>query len=197
MNQSLLILADFSPKLKKNIQTIGLQEIDLQKLFNASRNGESTTYLYVHPEAQIVLKNILNKVKIIKAAGGLVRNGKGAYLFIHRLGHWDLPKGKLENGEKIKEAAVREVEEECGIIVDYVGKKVATTYHTYYMRGQFILKQTNWYDMATNGQPKLVPQKEEDIDQAEWLTRKQLTKVRADTYPLILDLVTDLIDKQH
>lgn len=32
-------------------------------------------------------------------------------------------KGKVESHEKMREAAVREVEEECGLKIDYLGKK--------------------------------------------------------------------------
>ena len=34
---------------------------------------------------------------------------------IFRRGKWDLPKGKLDKGEKIEDCAVREVEEETGL----------------------------------------------------------------------------------
>ena len=53
--------------------------------------------------------------KIIEAAGGIVSNNKQEKLFIYRLDKWDLPKGKIEKGEAIKTAALREIEEECGI----------------------------------------------------------------------------------
>jgi len=195
MNQSLLILADFTPHIKENVQTIGLQDIDLEKLFNDSaHNSDKSVYLYIHPDIRKVFKKILSTTRIIKAAGGLVTNGNGEYLFIHRLGKWDLPKGKVEEGEKMKDAALREVEEECGIEVDYLGKKIATTYHTYYMRNKFVLKQTKWYNMGVNKIPKLTPQLEEDIDQAEWLKASDLKKVKENTYPLILEIV-DTIKK--
>ncbi|GEM67208.1 hypothetical protein SMI01S_08140 [Sphingobacterium mizutaii NBRC 14946 = DSM 11724] len=190
MNQSLLILADFTPHIKENVQTIGLQDIDLEKLFNESAHStDKTVYLYIHPNIRKVFKKILSTTRIVKAAGGLVTNGNGEYLFIHRLGKWDLPKGKVEEGEKMKDAALREVEEECGIEVDYIGKKLATTYHTYYMRNKFVLKQTKWYQMGVNKIPKLTPQLEEDIDQAEWLKASELKKVKENTYPLIMEIV--------
>jgi len=193
MNQSLLILADFVPHIKEKAQTIGLQDIDLEKLFNESAHStDKTVYIYIHPNIRKVFKKILSTTKIIKAAGGLVTNGKGEYLFIHRLGKWDLPKGKVEEGEKMKEAALREVEEECGIELDYLGKKVATTYHTYYMRNKFVLKQTKWYQMGVNDIPKLTPQLEEDIDLAEWLKASDLKKVKENTYPLILEILNTI-----
>ena len=189
MNQSLLILADFAPKIKKDIQTIGIQEIDLENLFSSSSKNQHITYLFVHPDIKAIFKKLISDMKIIFAAGGLVKNGKGDYLFIHRLGKWDLPKGKVDEGEKMREAAVREVEEECGIEVDYLGKKISTTYHIYTMKGKIVLKQTKWYDMGVNKVPKLIPQVEEDITEAVWLGKKDLDKVRENTYPLILDIL--------
>jgi len=190
MNQSLLIFADFAPKIKGNIQTIGLQDIDLEKLFNQSLNkAEKNIYLHIQPNIEKVFKSFISNIRIIKAAGGLVKNGEGQYLFIHRLGKWDLPKGKVEEDEKMKEAALREVEEECGIKINYLGKKIETTYHCYTMRGKFVLKQTKWYEMGVNKIPKLTPQLEEDIDQAIWVKKANLDKIKNDTYPLILDVI--------
>ncbi|TDQ78162.1 NUDIX domain-containing protein [Sphingobacterium yanglingense] len=196
MNQSLLILADFAPSIKGNVQTIGLQDIDLEKLFNSITKNNDITYLYVHPNINQVLKNILSTVKIIHAAGGLVKNGEGDYLFIYRLDKWDLPKGKVEESEKMKDAALREVEEECGIKVNYLGPKIATTYHTYYMRGKFVLKQTKWYGMGVNKVPKLIPQTEEDITQAIWLDPRELDKVEGNTYPLITEIIEKIKKKK-
>lgn len=196
MNQSLLILADFVPSIKKNVQTIGLQDIDLEKLFNSNAKTPGITYLYVNPNITQVLKSILSKIKIIHAAGGLVKNGEGEYLFIYRLDKWDLPKGKVEESEKMREAALREVEEECGIKVNYLGPKIATTYHTYQIRGKVVLKQTKWYEMAVNKVPKLIPQTEEDITKAEWLRANELDKVYDNTYPLIEEILSTIKKKK-
>lgn len=189
MNQSLLILADFAPSIKKNIQTIGIQEIDIKKLFNNSSKNKKKTYLLVHPDVDKIFQDLISSIKIIYAAGGLVKNAKGEYLFIFRLGKWDLPKGKVESGEKMKEAALREVEEECGVKIDYLGKKIATTYHTYQMKGKLVLKQTKWYEMGINNSPVLTPQIEEDITAAEWVRKKELKKIKENTYPLINDVL--------
>lgn len=192
MNQSLLIMADFAPYVDKNLQTIGKQDLDLEKLFNSVPKNSSITYLFVHPDVKKIAKALITGVKVIKAAGGLVKNGKGEYLFIHRLGKWDLPKGKIEENEKMSDGAVREVEEECGITVDYLGKKIATTHHTYYMGGKFVLKETEWYDMGVNKSPKLTPQKAEDITEAIWLKKKDIHTIEHNTYPLITEVLATI-----
>src|SRR5690606_20152791 len=107
----------------------------------------------------------------------------------HRLGKWDLPKGKVDEGESMRKAAVREVQEECGIKVDYLGKKIISTYHMYLMKGELVMKKTNWYEMGVNKVPRLTPQQEEDITDAIWLAENKLDKIRKDTYPLIDDIL--------
>jgi 8-oxo-dGTP pyrophosphatase MutT (NUDIX family) len=66
----------------------------------------------------------------IRAAGGIVhRDGEGGIevLIVHRPKYqdWSLPKGKLDPGESLEEAALREVQEETGWrcrLGDHVGK---------------------------------------------------------------------------
>ena len=68
---------------------------------------------------------------MIEAAGGLVFNKEnGEILMIFRNGKWDLPKGKLEEGENKKQCAIREVEEECSIVGLDITEKLIETYHT-------------------------------------------------------------------
>src|SRR6478752_5737606 len=52
---------------------------------------------------------------VIEAAGGLVYTPNEEVLLIFRKGKWDLPKGKLDDGEELETCAIREVEEETGI----------------------------------------------------------------------------------
>lgn len=128
-------------------------------------------------------------MKMIKAAGGLVRNEENHYLFIFRNGKWDLPKGKLDSGERTKDAAVREVEEECGIQISSIGNKICNTYHIYEMNKERILKKTSWYRMSAVNQNELTPQIEEGITDVRWLAGGDLMMIRQNTYPLIRDLL--------
>lgn len=124
----------------------------------------------------------------VVAAGGLVLNEKGEVLMIHRRGFWDLPKGKLEKKERIKECAVREVKEECGLSDVKILQKLCTTYHLYSLKKDPSLKPSYWYAMKVKGSPKLVPQTEEEIDQAEWVSLKKAEKLLADAYPSIREV---------
>ena len=131
----------------------------------------------------------MKSVTLIEAAGGLVKNDKRNYLFIFRNGKWDIPKGKLEKGEKPKEGAVREVEEECGIAIDECGKKIVNTYHVYTSKGEVVLKKTHWYKMKYTGKAKLKPQIEEGITEVRWMTKKDISLVADNTFPSIMDVL--------
>ena len=127
--------------------------------------------------------------KIVRAAGGLVINNKNEGLIIYRRGYWDLPKGKIDPGEKKKAAAIREVIEETGIKNVTLHKKLITTYHTY--RGvnkKRILKKTFWYTMSAQKAP-LVPQKEEGIKKAEWTNLKDFMGNKPRIFRNIKDII--------
>lgn len=126
---------------------------------------------------------------MIEAAGGLVTDTNGEILFIKRLGKWDLPKGKLEEGEDVPTCALREVEEECGIEGHRIVEELPNTFHTYTMGDTPILKKTYWYWMKVDGRPELTPQTEEDITETIWLKEKDWNKVEKNTYPSIRSLL--------
>ena len=105
----------------------------------------------------------------IAAGGGIVRNLKQDYLFINRLGKWDLPKGKLHKNEPAVEGALREVMEETGLTTLSVIKPLPSTFHIYTDRkGKEILKETYWFEMLCTEDQLLVPQLEEDITEVRW-----------------------------
>lgn len=126
---------------------------------------------------------IKSKFKIIKAGGGVVVGEKGV-LMIHRLGKWDLPKGKIEKGESFIEGAKREVQEECNIKVK-VKDKICTTWHTYTKGDKSILKKTSWYLMECLEDSKMKPQLEEDIDEVRWMNERELDVAMYNTYKSI------------
>jgi 8-oxo-dGTP pyrophosphatase MutT (NUDIX family) len=131
--------------------------------------------------------------KIIKAGGGLVRNGEGELLLIFRRGKWDLPKGKLDEGETIEACALREVEEETGVKHLALGELISVTWHEYFDKwvGEDVIKETHWFKMDVAGVPALVPQTEEDITSIEWTKKSDLPKRMEQSYITIIDVLEE------
>ena len=174
-------------------QRIDAQTFDLKSFFNQFNGKPGARLFYlIAGDAKAYLKKIAKSITLIEAAGGVVEDTKGRYLFIYRNDKWDLPKGKLERGEKKKAGAMREVEEECGIKVSEMGKKICNTYHTYTMKGQVVLKKTYWYRMAYTGAGKLKPQKEEGITKVQWFKPEQTAPIIRNTFPSIMDVLLKL-----
>lgn len=72
---------------------------------------------------------------VIQAAGGVLvdfSKGKPRYLLVHRPAYddWTFPKGKLDNGERFRDAALREVKEETGLVCRVLGKLSPVHYVT-------------------------------------------------------------------
>ena len=132
------------------------------------------------PEACKAFNSIFTRVE---AAGGIVRNAKEEYLFIKRLGFWDLPKGKLHKKEPAAECALREVTEETGLKNLTLSRQLQSTYHIYTDRkGKEILKETYWFEMRCNEDQELIPQLEEDITEVKWFAADELNIPLENTY---------------
>ncbi len=127
--------------------------------------------------------------KIVAAGGGVVTNARQETLLIFRRGFWDLPKGKIDKGETPAQAAVREVQEETGLIRIALLKEIVTTFHTYTLDGKRILKPTYWFSMQTED-THLTPQTSEDIEKAEWVNLTEFMQAR----PLMYGSIHDVLD---
>lgn len=139
-------------------------------------------------------ENVFKGVKRIYASGGLVRR-KDEFLLIKRKGLWDIPKGKIDKGEKKKAAAVREVEEECGIQNPIITDHLVDTYHTMKYKGNIALKKTYWYMMKYKGTKILTPQIEEGITKVKWMPMGYMMAIRGRTYGSINE-VLDVFKKR-
>ena len=129
----------------------------------------------------VIWEDFTHIFKVVEAAGGVVSNKNGEVLFIHRLGKWDLPKGKIEKGESEQQAAIREVGEETGLQNLMVEKFLNNTFHIYTERnGDKILKTTYWFKMTSVGDEVPKPQTEEGISQVSWKNEQQ---IRDEVFP--------------
>ena len=150
-------------------------------------------HLAARPEAK-VREDLAQECVAVPAAGGLVYNPAGELLMIYRLGRWDLPKGKVEAGERTGEAARREVSEECGLPEASLQLDGAPrlTYHLYWREGQLHFKTTYWYPMRCAEKQPLSPQVEEDIEEVCWCTPPAVRQHREASYGNIRLLLAEV-----
>jgi ADP-ribose pyrophosphatase YjhB (NUDIX family) len=136
-----------------------------------------------------VWEEFCKSYQLIEAAGGLVVNKNAELLIIFRNGKWDLPKGKVESNESYEIAALREVNEECGIDQIELGNKLTVVFHTYSINQKKILKKTHWYWMKWNGKEIPKPQLEEGISEIVFRDAKNVDDILSNTYQSIAELI--------
>ncbi|NQZ44073.1 MAG: NUDIX hydrolase [Flavobacteriaceae bacterium] len=180
VNESPLILTNEKPS--SNSGHVFLMEDDAIKYAIESLSKKLLDHAYIYDPGDDILEQFSSKIPIVVAAGGLVTNKKGKVLFIYRNDKWDLPKGKLDKGESIEKAAVREVEEETGVKDLVVEGFLRKTYHIFKRGGKFQLKQVYWFSMTTTYEGKLVGQLDEGITKVKWLGPKKMAKALTNSY---------------
>lgn len=155
---------------------------------------ESKKAYVIHTsEEKKSFEKFVGNLKVIEAAGGLVYNAsKDSILFIYRREKWDLPKGKIDKGEGIQEAALREVQEECGIVSHKIKSFLTESYHIFNMKNKWCLKKTYWFNMQCDAEEILIPQAEEEITAIDWFKKNDLSKIKSNTYAMINDIIDEL-----
>ena len=144
-----------------------------------------------------LFRSFASMFNVIDAAGGLVEDPDGYWLFIFRRNRWDLPKGMTEKGESARAAAIREVEEECGIPHLSILHPLPHTYHVYPgNKGNWMLKKTSWFFMKTPECCQAEPQVSEGIIKAEWKSPERLGEVYDNTFGNIKDTLDFCLSKR-
>lgn len=186
-----LTLSEKPARDAKNLEFIAEGQFD--EALALLKNDDAFHVNIYHHNLEKLWNTFLNHFHYLEAAGGLVKNQNDEILFIYRLEKWDLPKGKVEPGETTELAAVREVEEECGITNLQIIKFITNTYHIYF-DNKLHLKSTYWYEMSYNGNEKLVPQIEEGIGIAKWKSKEEIPSLMNQTYANIKVVLSSEID---
>ncbi len=110
---------------------------------------------------------------VVRAAGGVImrkaQDGRPEILLVHRPKYddWTLPKGKATAGESYEACALREVEEETGLVCE-LGEEVAVSE---YEDASGRLKRVRYFAMTPPAGAEASPQNE--VDAVRWLTRER------------------------
>ena len=150
--------------------------------------GSTVTVNYICENPQLSFELYFESFDKIEAAGGIVKR-KSSFLFIKRNGFWDIPKGKIDEGESPEIAAIREIEEECGVCNAQIENLICCTYHTYACKGRQTIKKTYWFALSYEGPKVQKPQIEEGITKVKWMKQHKITKVIDKTFLSIIDVI--------
>ena len=167
----------------------------IKSMLHEIKKDEFDAGVIWHTDLDKLKETFFKNFKIIEAAGGIVQNEKKEILFIHRLGKWDLPKGKIEKGEKEEACALREVMEETGVKNVQLKKKVGETYHVYDEFGKRFLKISHWYHITCSSTQILIPQSMEDITEVRWVKTLDIKEPMRNTYPSIKNILGRFFDE--
>jgi 8-oxo-(d)GTP phosphatase len=112
----------------------------------------------------------------VQAAGAVVTRKGGDVLIVHRPRYddWSFPKGKLNRGEHVVAAAVREVGEETGLRIR-LGPRLPDQR---YLVGRTRSKQVHyWMGRVVGDDDVSGYQPNAEIDQVRWVSRKKARKL--------------------
>ena len=172
-------------------QTVVLDNLNELPLFIKRMQNDGTKTGIIFHDVLSTLEKIKKEFTVIQASGGLIHSADNKILLIFRRGKWDLPKGKLDEGEDLVACALREVEEETGLTDLVYEQSICITYHTYYEKGQHILKESHWHLLKGNDGENLVPQTDEDIEKCEWVNSENLPPYLENAPASIIDVLNE------
>ena len=181
INERPIILTD-SLFVESDFDLLNYKNTIISEIIHKLTEGNTKGIILLCADLQEAWRDFKSHFKVISASGGLVINKQLEFLFIFRGGKWDLPKGRIEKGEQIKEAALREVKEECGISKLNLGDFLITTYHIFFQNNQNRLKETHWFQMETTTKEVLIPQLEEGITIAIFKNKEDSLRALDNSY---------------
>jgi 8-oxo-dGTP diphosphatase len=128
-------------------------------------------------------------LRVIEAAGGVVwrRSAKGGVkvLLVHRPSYddWSLPKGKLQPGESHRHAALREVQEETGLVCK-AGEELREVRYLDHKRRRKHVRYWAMEPVRGSFEPN------DEVDEVRWVPVESVRQLV--TYSRDADVVADL-----
>lgn len=112
------------------------------------------------------------------AGGVVVRHANEPLVLLIRdsYGHWGLPKGHVERGERSESAAMREVLEETGLADVRVLGSITTIEWRFRFRGRLVQKRCEFFLMQSETSVTR-PQKAEGITACKWMPMPKALRV--------------------
>ena len=119
-------------------------------------------------------------VEKVLAAGGIIideNSGERRVLLVHRPRYddWSFPKGKLDPGETVEEAALREVREETGVKCRIVRQFAVMSYH-YRTRNKGRLKPKAVHYFLMEPVTRRIRVPVDEVDLADWFTLEEAAR---------------------
>lgn len=133
----------------------------------------------------MVLRRLFGTVATVRAAGGVISRTAAAggteVLVVHRPRYddWSFPKGKLENGESEQQCAIREVQEETGLLCETVRELPGTAYTDRKGRPKTV---RYWSMRVLSG--KFEPNSE--VDEARWVSFSEAARLLSYEHDLLM-----------
>lgn len=186
-NKPILLTTEVDPE--SNFRNYLIDTVDISNVLTQIKKKRYDSIRLIGDDKDQLLKKFLKLLPNVVAGGGKVYNDKGAILFIHRNGKWDLPKGKTESKETIDQTALREVIEETGIQGLSITQPLEITYHIFKRNNIHFLKITYWFEMYSSYDGPFVPQEKEGITKVKWIPEHKLHKVLKNSYANIRSLL--------
>ena len=128
-----------------------------------------------------------------KSCGCIILNDKNEVLLVHHnKGHWDFPKGHVEEGETEVQTAIREVKEETNIDVE-VNENYR--YTTEYSPKENVMKEVVYFlakNISNNEEAQL-----EEVSEVKWIKLEEaLEKITYNTSKEILNKLKEDLNKK-
>lgn len=196
LNDREIVISSQATESSDNTEIVSAEgfTIDTIKNWYSEFHQKSNHSVLFHSNPEELMTNsFIPAFRLIQAGGGVVvRNSK--LLFIFRNEKWDLPKGKIDDGETPEQAAIREVSEECGITGHSIVRQLPSTFHIYQSPykndfGKWILKKTFWFEMSYSGTENGTPETGENITEIRWFEREKLGEIMKNTYKNLEEII--------